>query len=314
LMAGNAAVLKHASNVPGCALALEQLFRDAKFPPDLFRTLLVGSGEVAKIIEHKHVRAVTLTGSTPAGRAVAAKAGAMLRKTVLELGGSDAFIVLADADVAAAAETGVRARLINNGQSCIAAKRFIVVDSVRNEFTERFVAAMQRMTVGDPMEPGTDVGPLATRQIRDDLADQLDRTIDGGARVLLRGGPRSGAGWYFDPAVVTDVPGDSPAACDELFGPVAAIFAARDTDDAIRQANASRYGLGASVWTSDRGAADHCARSLDAGTVVVNAMVRSDPRLPFGGVKRSGYGRELGVEGMREFMNVKTVRITGLAV
>jgi succinate-semialdehyde dehydrogenase/glutarate-semialdehyde dehydrogenase len=310
LTAGNVGLLKHASNVPQCALALEQLFMNAGAPAGVFQTLLIEASAVNAVVADDRIAAVTLTGSERAGASVARMAGAHLKKTVLELGGSDPFIVLADADVGAAAEMAVKARVINNGQSCIAAKRFIVVDAVFDEFAQRFVAGMEALRVGDPMDPMTDVGPLATLQIREDLRAQVADTIERGARVLLRGGPHGREeGWFYDPTVLTDIPVDSPAYRDELFGPAASLFRAADTADAIRIANDSRFGLGASVWTRDAGEGQRMAKALDVGTVVVNGMVRSDVRLPFGGVKMSGHGRELGAYGLREFANVKTVRL-----
>jgi succinate-semialdehyde dehydrogenase/glutarate-semialdehyde dehydrogenase len=270
--------------------------------------LLIEAAAVEAVIADPRVAAVTLTGSEKAGASVASIAGRHLKKTVLELGGSDPFIVLADADVEAAATTAVRARIVNNGQSCIAAKRFIAVDAVYDEFAERFVEGMRALRVGDPLDTDTDVGPLATRQIHDDLAAQQQATVRAGARMLLAGGPRGGPGWFYAPAVLADIPRGSPAHDDELFGPVASLFRARDTDDAIRLANASRYGLGAAVWTRDRQTAERCARALEAGSIAVNGMVASDARVPFGGVKMSGYGRELGAFGIREFVNIKTVR------
>jgi succinate-semialdehyde dehydrogenase / glutarate-semialdehyde dehydrogenase len=310
LLAGNAAVLKHASNVPQCALALERLFIEAGAPSGLFQALLVGSDAVAALIGDPRVHAVTLTGSEGAGRSVAAAAGRHLKKAVLELGGSDPFIVLASADVEQAARTAVTARCINNGQSCIAAKRFIVVEPVADEFTKRFVAGMEALRVGDPLEPGTDLGPLATRAIRDEVHGQVTATVGAGARVLCGGGPLPGPGNYYQPTVITDVPRGSPAWADEIFGPVAALFRVPDPGAALALANDTAFGLGASVWTRDENEAAHFARDLEAGSVFINAMVASDPRYPFGGVKASGYGRELGVFGLHEFVNIKTVRGT----
>ena len=308
LCAGNVGVLKHASNVPQCALALEQLFTDAGAPPGVFQTLLIGSDRVEAIIADSRVAAVTLTGSEPAGRQVAANAGKHIKKTVLELGGSDPFIVMPSADIVEAAETAVKARTINNGQSCIAAKRFIVHERVADEFTQRFVERMQALTVGDPMSADTDIGPLATRQIVDDLEKQVNESIERGARVLTGGKRKTGSGNYFEPTVLTSIPVDSPAYRDELFGPVASVFRARDIDDAVRIANDTAFGLAAAAWTRDDAEIDRFIRDLEAGTVFVNGMVASDPRFPFGGVKNSGYGRELGPWGLREFVNIKTVR------
>ena len=308
LCAGNVGLLKHASNVPQCALALEELFREAGAPNGVFQTLLVGSDKVERIIGDRRVAAVTLTGSEPAGRQVAATAGQHIKKTVLELGGSDPFIVMPSADIAAAAETAAKARIINNGQSCIAAKRFIVHQRVAEEFTRRFVDRIASLTVGDPLDANTDVGPLATPQIVDDLERQVDDTVRRGARVLTGGKRLEGRGNYFQPTVLADIPLDSPAYRDELFGPVASVFTARDLDDAIRIANDTTFGLAATAWTRDDAEADRFVRDLEAGTVFINGMVASDPRFAFGGVKNSGYGRELGPWGLREFVNVKTVR------
>src|SRR5687767_1496946 len=308
LCAGNVGLLKHASNVPQCALALEQLFTDAGAPPGVFQTLLVGSERVEGIIADPRVVAVTLTGSEPAGRQVAATAGHHIKKTVLELGGSDPFIVMPSADVVAAADVAVKARTINNGQSCIAAKRFIVHEKVADAFTERFVERMRSLVVGDPMAPNTDIGPLATSQIVDDLEQQVSESVRLGARVLTGGHRLTGPGNYFAPTVLTDVPDQSPAYRDELFGPVASLFRARDLDDAIRIANDTAFGLAAAAWTRDTAEADRFVQDLEAGTVFINGMVASDARFAFGGVKNSGYGRELGPWGLREFVNVKTVR------
>ena len=308
LCAGNVGILKHASNVPQCALAIEELFTKAGAPPGVFQTLLIGSDRVEAIIADERISAVTLTGSEPAGRHVAGTAGTNLKKTVLELGGSDAFIVMETADIAKAADVAVKARTINNGQSCIAAKRFIVHERVATAFTDRFVEGMRSLRIGDPMLPDTDIGPLATRQIADDLEKQVAESVRLGARVLTGGKRVSGAGNYFEPTVLTDVPANSPAYRDELFGPVAALFCARDLDDAIRIANDTSFGLGAAAWTRDQVETDRFIRDLEAGTVFINGMVASDPRFPFGGVKHSGYGRELGPWGLHEFVNIKTVR------
>jgi succinate-semialdehyde dehydrogenase / glutarate-semialdehyde dehydrogenase len=309
LMAGNVGVLKHASNVPACALAIEEIFLQAGFPRGAFRTLLIGSKHVQALIEHPHVRAVTLTGSTPAGKAVAAQAGAVLKKTVLELGGSDAYVVLDDADVDQAAETCANSRLINAGQSCIAAKRFIVVEPVLEAFTSRFVAVMKGKKVGDPLAEGTDVGPLARHDLRDDLHKQVQASVEKGATVLLGGTLPPGEGAYYPPTVLTDVKRGMPAYDEEMFGPVAAILKASDEADAVRIANDSVFGLGGAVFTRDAARGERVARSLDAGATFVNSLVASDPRLPFGGIKESGYGRELGVFGIREFVNIKTVYV-----
>ncbi|OYV67090.1 MAG: NADP-dependent succinic semialdehyde dehydrogenase [Gemmatimonadetes bacterium 21-71-4] len=309
LVAGNVGLLKHASNVPQCALALEALFAEAGAPPGVFQTLLIPSSAVEGVIADPRVAAVTLTGSEGAGAQVGATAGRHLKKSVLELGGSDAFIVMPSADLDRAAEVAVRARTINNGQSCIAAKRFIVHRDVADAFLARFVPAMQGLIVGHPMDDRTQVGPLSSAQAVRDLEAQVARSVAMGARVLTGGGRIAGPGFFFQPTVLADVPPGSPAYVDELFGPVASVFVARDLDDAVRIANDTRFGLGASAWTRDRGEAKRFARELDAGSVFVNAMVSSDPRFPFGGVKRSGYGRELSAFGLREFVNVKTVRV-----
>jgi len=308
LAAGNAAVLKHASNVFGCAVAIEEIFHRAGFPEALFRALLVGSDAVEGILGHRRVAAATLTGSTAAGRAVAETAGAELKKTVLELGGSDPYVVLADADLDAAVTTCVESRLINSGQSCIAAKRFVVVREVAHEFTRRFVEAMAVKRMGDPLDESNDLGPQARRDLRDDLHDQVRRSLDAGARCLLGGEVPDGPGAFYPPTVLAGVGPGMPAYEEELFGPVAAVIEVAGEDEAIRVANDSRFGLGAAVFTRDvvRGE-EIAARRLEAGCCFVNALVKSDPRLPFGGIKDSGYGRELSDFGIREFVNVKTV-------
>jgi succinate-semialdehyde dehydrogenase/glutarate-semialdehyde dehydrogenase len=311
LCAGNVGLLKHASNVPQCALALEELFRDAGAPDGVFQTLLIGSDAIPALLDDDRVAAATLTGSEHAGREVAARAGQRIKKTVLELGGSDPFIVMPSADIERAAKTAVKARTINNGQSCIAAKRFIVHDHVYDEFCELFVRHTRDLVVGDPMDEGTDVGPLATDQIRDDLDRQVKDSVRAGARLLTGGKPRSGTGFYYEPTVLADVTSDAPAYRDEVFGPVAALIRARSLDDAIRIANATRFGLGASAWTSEASEVRKFVNELQAGSVFINGMVASDPRFPFGGVKASGYGRELSAFGLREFVNIKTVRIAG---
>jgi succinate-semialdehyde dehydrogenase/glutarate-semialdehyde dehydrogenase len=308
LMAGNTGVLKHASNVPGCALAIEEVFRQAGFPEHAFRTLLIGSKHVEAVIENPLVMAVTLTGSTPAGRSVARKAGEMIKKTVLELGGSDAYVVLEDADLEATVKTCVASRLINAGQSCIAAKRFIVVDSIRQRFEAAFVAQMRTAKVGDPMDEHTQVGPLARHDLRDDLHQQVQASLAQGATCLLGGEIPAGTGAYYPPTVLTQVKKGMPAYDDELFGPVAAIIAAPDEKAAIRVANDSVFGLGAAVFTQDIARGERiAAHELAAGCCFVNAFVKSDPRLPFGGIKESGYGRELSSYGIKEFVNIKTV-------
>jgi succinate-semialdehyde dehydrogenase/glutarate-semialdehyde dehydrogenase len=307
LMAGNVGLLKHSSNVPQCALAIEDIVRRAGFPADVFQTLLIGSEMVRRVIDDPRVKAATLTGSEPAGRQVAAQAGGQIKKTVLELGGSDPFVVMPSADLEAAVRTAVQARVINNGQSCIAAKRFIVDEAIAGEFETRFVAAMQRLVVGDPMAEATQVGPLATRAIRDELDGQVKRSVLAGARVLTGGHALERPGNYYAPTVLVDAPAGSPARCEEFFGPVAVLLRAKGIDDAIRLANDTPFGLGASVWTTDAVEQERLIEEMESGMVFVNGMVASDPRLPFGGVKSSGYGRELSVWGIREFVNVKSV-------
>jgi succinate-semialdehyde dehydrogenase/glutarate-semialdehyde dehydrogenase len=306
LMAGNVGVLKHAPNVCGCALAIEQLFLDAGFPENVFSTLLVDTPMVQPIIEHSVIKAVTLTGSERAGRAVAAQAGAALKKTVLELGGSDPFIVLDDADISSVARAAAAARCINSGQSCIAAKRFIVEEKVADEFEAAFSLAMAEMKVGDPMRSDTQVGPLARKDLMEHLKDQVDRSVKAGARVVV-GGHSSAKGFYYPPAVLADVKPGMAVFDEETFGPVAAVARAGDDHELIRLANHSRYGLGASIWSRDVDRAQRLGARLDVGGVFVNGPVKSDPRLPFGGVKNSGYGRELSLLGIREFVNAKTV-------
>jgi succinate-semialdehyde dehydrogenase/glutarate-semialdehyde dehydrogenase len=311
LAAGNVALLKHASNVPRCALELERLFADAGAPTGVLQSLLVEVAAVSRIIADDRIAAVTLTGSEAAGRAVARTAGEHLKKCVLELGGSDPFVVLADADVPEAARVAATSRTINNGQSCIAAKRFIVDRRIADEVIAAFTHAVRALRVGDPKDEATDIGPLATPQIRDEVASQVERTVAAGASVATGGGARPGRGYYFEPTVLLDVPLDSPAAVEEVFGPVAPVFIADDAGHALTIANGTRFGLGANVWTRSDALAEQFARDLQAGTVFINGMVASDPRFPFGGIKKSGYGRELGVEGMREFVNVKTIRRGG---
>lgn len=307
LMAGNAGLLKHAPSVPGCALAIEALLRDAGFPPDLFRNLFIEVDDVARVIDDARVAGVTLTGSERAGRAVGEAAGRAIKPVVLELGGSDPFVVLADADVEEAAKAAAAARTINAGQSCIAAKRFIVEDAVHDAFVARMAEAMGALRVGDPLDPSTDIGPQARADLRDALHARVEAAVAGGARVVLGCEVPPGPGFFYPPSVLADVGPSSPAANDELFGPVAAVMRAKDASDAVALANATRFGLGASVWTRDLGRAEALAAEIDAGCVFVNGVVKSDPRLPFGGVKASGVGRELGVEGARAFTNAKTV-------
>ena len=308
LMAGNAGVLKHASNVPGCALAIEEVFRDAGFPAGLFKTLLVGSSQVDRLIEHPRIAAVTLTGSTPAGQAVAAKAGSCLKKTVLELGGSDPYLILEDADLDAAVETCVASRLINSGQSCIAAKRFLFPRALASEVERRFVETMRAKKMGDPTADGVEVGPQARRDLRDDLHRQVEESVKAGARLLLGGEVPAGEGAFYPPTVLADVRPGMAAFDEETFGPVAALIPVEDEEEAIRLANQSVFGLGAAVFTRDRQRGEEiAAHRLEAGCCFVNDFVRSDPRLPFGGIKQSGYGRELGEYGIKEFVNIKTV-------
>jgi succinate-semialdehyde dehydrogenase/glutarate-semialdehyde dehydrogenase len=307
LMAGNVGLLKHASNVPRCALALEDLFTRAGFPAGSFQTLLIGSRRVAAVIEDPRIVAVTLTGSEPAGVEVAGQAGRKLKKSVLELGGSDPFIVMPSADLEAAVRTAVAARNINNGQSCIAAKRFIVHEAVYAEFEKRFVAGIAALKVGDPMLETTDIGPLATREGVKTLADQVERSVAAGAKLLAGGKALPGPGCFYAPSVLANIPESAPAYREEVFGPVALLFRVPDASAAIALANDSTFGLGSSVWTNDAAEEARFVDELEAGATFVNAMVASDPRLPFGGVKHSGFGRELGSYGIREFVNAKTV-------
>jgi succinate-semialdehyde dehydrogenase/glutarate-semialdehyde dehydrogenase len=309
LAAGNAGLLKHASNVPGCALAIEQVLQSAGTPDGVFQTLLIGSDRVEPLIRDPRVRAVTLTGSDFAGRSVARAAGDSLKKTVLELGGSDPFVVLEDANLADAVSTAIIARTMNNGQSCIAAKRFLVADAVAEEFEQRFSAGMADLSIGDPLDPTTDIGPLATESIRDELAAQVDATVAAGGRLLLGGQPIPGPGYFYPPTVVADPPAGSPLRVEETFGPAAAILRFSSVDQAIELANETEFGLGASVWTRNPGTAEPFITGIETGSVFVNGMVASDPRLPFGGTKNSGYGRELAGYGLREFLNIKTVWI-----
>ncbi|TVP83082.1 NAD-dependent succinate-semialdehyde dehydrogenase [Thioalkalivibrio sp.] len=306
-LAGNTVLLKHASNVPGCAAALEEVFNDAGFPEGVFRNLAIGSDAVEGVITDPRVRGVSLTGSEGAGRAVAAAAGKSLKKTVLELGGSDAFIVLADADLDHVAEQAVKARFQNNGETCIAAKRFIVEASVADAFVARLRDGIERIKVGDPMAEDTDLGPLARPDLRDDLHDQVRRSVDAGAACLAGGEALDRDGYFYAPTLLDRVRPGMAAFDEETFGPVAAVTRAADVDEAVALANASRYGLGGSVWTRDRARGEQVARRLECGCAFVNGIVKSDPRLPFGGVKDSGYGRELAALGIREFVNAKTV-------
>ncbi|MEP6693149.1 MAG: NAD-dependent succinate-semialdehyde dehydrogenase [Chloroflexota bacterium] len=309
LMAGNAALLKHASNVPQCALAIEEALRDAGFPEGLLRTVLLAGSAVEPLIDDPRVRAVTLTGSSDTGSRIAALAGRALKKSVLELGGSDPFIVLGDADLEQAAKVGTRARNQNAGQSCIAAKRFIAVESVARDFEKRFAAEVEALRVGDPLDPQTQIGPLARADLRETLERQVGESVRMGARVLTGGERGAGKGWYYQPTVLVDVTEDMPVFKEETFGPVAAVLRVPDAEDAVRVANDSSYGLGANLWTRDLALGERLARRIESGSVFVNGMVASDPRLPFGGVKRSGYGRELASYGIKEFVNIQTIWI-----
>jgi succinate-semialdehyde dehydrogenase / glutarate-semialdehyde dehydrogenase len=309
LMAGNVGLLKHASNVPQCALAIEEIIRRAGFPDDVFQTLLIGSSQVGRVLDDPRVKAASLTGSEGAGAQVASQAGKQIKKTVLELGGSDPFIVMPSADLDRAASVAAEARTINNGQSCIAAKRFIVDRRVAAEFERRFVAAMEAMRVGDPMDEATQIGPLATPEILEGLDEQVRRSVEMGARVLTGGKRLDRPGNYYAPTVLADVPVEAPAYREELFGPVAVLFRADGVGEAVRLANDTEFGLGASAWTTDAAEQRTFVEEIEAGMVFVNGMVASDARLPFGGVKRSGYGRELSGYGIREFVNVKAVRV-----
>jgi len=309
LMAGNVGLLKHASNVPQCALAIEDIFRRAGFTEGAFQTLLIGSELIEGIIADRRVVAVTLTGSEGAGRSVASAAGRNLKKSVMELGGSDPFVVMPSADLDAAVSTAVTARMINNGQSCIAAKRFIVHDKIYDMFLKRFVAAVAAVKVGDPMDEATELGPQATAAIRDQLDQQVKASVAAGAKVATGGGKLDRAGYYYAPTVLIDIPASAPAASEELFGPVASVFRAKDLSDTIRIANGTSFGLGASAWTRDDAERNQFVAEIESGLLFINGMVVSDPRLPFGGVKNSGFGRELGEFGIHEFVNIKSVRV-----
>lgn len=307
LMAGNIALLKHASNVPQCSLAIATIFKGAGFPKGAFQSLLMESGQVEQVIRDPRVKAVTLTGSELAGQKVASVAGEALKKSVLELGGSDPFIVLEDADIEEAVEVAVTARMLNNGQSCIAAKRFIILEAIAPTFEKMLLEKFQALKIGDPMAEDTDIGPLATPNILKELDQQVQKSVELGAKVLVGGKPIQGKGNFYPPTILTNIPADSPAMTEEFFGPVALLFSVKDVKGAIALANSTSFGLGASVWTKDEKNIELCIRDIEAGAVFINGLVKSDVRLPFGGVKRSGYGRELSVEGIREFVNIKTI-------
>ena len=310
LMAGNVGILKHASNVPQCALAIESILTQAGFPAGAFQTLLIGASQVKAIIEDDRVKAATLTGSEPAGAALASAAGQQIKKVVLELGGSDPFIVLESADIEEAVATAVKARMLNNGQSCIAAKRFIVVESIGDRFQAALLQKFKALTIGDPRSKDTDIGPLATDSIRTELHEQVKNAVDLGAKILIGGEPiNDRSGNYYPPTILTDIPADSATAKEEFFGPVALLFTVKNIDEAIALANNIPFGLGGSAWTNDPEEIKRLTREIEAGAVFINGMVKSDPRLPFGGIKRSGYGRELSSQGIHEFVNIKTVWI-----
>jgi succinate-semialdehyde dehydrogenase / glutarate-semialdehyde dehydrogenase len=309
LMAGNVGLLKHASNVPQCALAIEDIIHRAGFPEGAFQTLLISSDQVQSVIDDPRVRAVTLTGSEGAGRSVGGVAGEEIKPSVLELGGSDPFIVMPSVDLEKAVSTAVASRTLNNGQSCINAKRIIVHEEIADEFERRFVERMSALKVGDPMQEDTDMGPLATPQILEDVDTQVRESVEAGARVLTGGKPLDGPGNFYPPTVITDIPEESPAYREEIFGPVASLFRARDIDDAIRIANDTSFGLGSSAWTNDSSEQERFVNEIEAGMVYVNRMTESTPEIPFGGVKNSGYGRELSHYGIQEFTNIKTVWI-----
>ena len=311
LMAGNVGLLKHASNVPQCALKIEEIMVRAGFPEGAFQTLLIGAKQVEPLLLDPRVAAATLTGSEGAGVQVGVTAASHIKKVVLELGGSDPFIVMPSANLDDAVSTAVKARCVNNGQSCIAAKRFIVAEPIADEFERRFVAAMKALKLGDPMDAATELGPLVNAEAITTLLADIQKSVAAGAKVLTGGKPAGGNGYFFEPTVLTNIPKDSPAYKEEFFGPVASLFRAKDLDDAIRIANDTRFGLGASAWTNDPAERERLTNELDAGMVFINKMVASDPRMPFGGVKWSGHGRELGVHGIHEFTNIKTVWIEG---
>ncbi len=312
-MAGNVGLLKHASNVPQCALKVEEILQRAGFPDGVFQTLLVGAQQVDRLLGDPRVAAATLTGSEEAGVQVGMSAAKRIKKVVLELGGNDPFIVMPSANLEEATATAVKARIVNNGQSCIAAKRFIVSEQIADQFERKFVSKMEALKLGDPFDEKTDLGPLATADAVTSLHADVTKTVEAGARVLTGGKPAAGPGNFYLPTVLTNIPTQAPAYREELFGPVASIFRVKDLDEAIRIANDSRFGLGASAWTNDKSERERFIDELDAGMVFINQMVASDPRVPFGGVKRSGHGRELGTHGIREFTNIKTVWVREVA-
>lgn len=309
LMAGNVGLLKHASNVPQCALAIAEIFHAAGVPEGAFQTLLIGADRVAGLVADSRVKAATLTGSELAGQSLAAIAGHHLKKVVLELGGSDPFIVLQSADLELAVSTAVTARVMNNGQTCIAAKRFIIEDAIADQFIAQFMEKFKALKVGDPMQPETDVGPLATPQILNELDLQVKATVDLGAKVLVGGYRLKEKGNFYAPTILVDIPLGAPPYQEEFFGPVASVFRVKNIDEAISMANSTNFGLGASIWTNNQQEIEIAIEQIEAGAVFVNGMVKSDPRVPFGGIKRSGFGRELGIEGIREFVNIKTIWI-----
>ena len=309
LMAGNVSILKHASNVPQSALAIAAIFEEAGFPPGVFQSFLIGADQVATLINDPRIKAAALTGSEPAGESLAAAAGKQLKKMVLELGGSDPFIVLESADIELAASTAVTARLLNNGQSCIAAKRFLLQESIADQFQSLLVEKFQALKVGNPMDESVDIGPLATPRILADIAQQVEKTVAMGGKILTGGQRLEGGGNFYLPTILTDIPTDSPGYREEFFGPVALLFRVQNLDEAIFIANDTSFGLGASGWTLDAQEQERLIEEIEAGSVFINGMVKSDPRLPFGGIKRSGYGRELSIQGIHEFVNLKTVWI-----
>lgn len=309
VMAGNVGILKHASNVPQCALKIEEIIREAGFPEGVFQTLLISASQVEQVINDERVKAATLTGSETAGASLASAAGKQIKKTVLELGGSDPLIVMPSADLEAALNCGVTSRMLSNGQCCISSKRFIIHESIADQFEQLIIAKFQALKVGDPMDENTDIGPLATPGILRDLDEQVQKSVSMGAKVLLGGKKLDGIGNFYPPTILTDIPPNSPADQDEFFGPVASLFRVKNLDEAIALANRTIFGLGASAWTNDVDEQQRLINDLEAGAVFINGLVKSDPRLPFGGIKKSGYGRELGVHGIQEFCNIKTVWI-----